>query len=137
MVQKHPTNKILGENLNQMKKEFKKLTRSKSRIYTKSIVNKTSLKYSNPKEFWCLLDKLKKKQFKGQNFHKNIHPQKWIDHFRNLLYKETQNQQTGVGTESVAPKGPPLNHPINEKELSQASKRLKPGKASGLDQITN
>ena len=137
MVQKHPTNKNLRENLNQMMREFKKLTRSKSRIYTKSIVDKMSLKYSNPKEFWCFLDKLKENKSKDKIFITNIHPQKWIDHVQNLLYKETQNQQTGVDTESVSPKGPPLNHPINENELTQASKRLKPGKASGLDQITN
>ena len=38
LVQKHPTNKNLSENLNQMKREFKKLTRSKSRIYTKKLL---------------------------------------------------------------------------------------------------
>ena len=100
-------------------------------------MDKMSLKYSNPKEFWCLSDKLKENKSKDKIFIENSHPQEWIDHFQNLLYKETQIQQTGVDTESVAPKGPPLNHPIYEKELSQASKRLKPGKASGLDQITN
>ena len=120
-----------------MKREFKKLTRSKSRIYTKSIVDKMSSKCSNPREFWCLLDKLKENKSNENIFIKNIHPQKWIDHFQNLLCKETQIQQTGVDTESVAPEGPPLNHPIDEKELSQASKRFKPDKASGLDQITN
>ena len=98
-----------------MKREFKKVTQSKSRIYTKSIVDKMSLKYSNRKEFWCLLNKLKENKSKDKIFIKNIHPQKWIDHFQNLLYKETQNQQTGIYTESVAPKGPPLNHPIDEK----------------------
>ena len=66
-----------------------------------------------------------------------MHPQKWIDYFQNLLCKETQIQQTVVDTESVAPKGPPLNHPTDEKKLSQVSKRLKLGKASGPDQITN
>ena len=93
MVQKHPTNKNLRENLNQMKREFKKLTRSKSRIYTRSIVDEMSLKYSNPKEVWCLLDKLRENKSKDKIFIKNIHPKKWIDHFQNLLYKETQNQQ--------------------------------------------
>ena len=96
-----------------------------------------NLKYSNPKEFWCLFDKLKENKSKNNIFIKNIHLRKWFDHFQNLVYKETQIQQTGVDTESVAPKGLPLNHPIDEKELSQASKRLKSGKATGLNQRTN
>ena len=81
-----------------------------------------SLKCSNPEEFWCPLDKLEENKSNDKIFIKNIHPLKWINNFQNLLYKESQIQQTGVDTESVALKGPALNHSIDEKELSQECK---------------
>ena len=64
----------------------------------------------------------------------------WESHFKDVLGQENlnkeQNQAHANGendrTETFVPK---LNNPITEHEIRQAIKILKPGKASGLDDI--
>ena len=58
-----------------------------------------NLNYLNPKEFWCLLYKLKENKLKNKIFIEKT----WIDHIQNFLCRETQIQHSRVNTESVSP----------------------------------
>ena len=116
---------IISEN-----KSFKKLVKQKKENYKRGIINDLSLKRKDHKVFWKLLDKLKNRT--RDKFMDHIPPQKWNEHFKQILRDEREPNYPPNSLENG-----PLDCPITADELEKASYVLKPNKASGLDSVSN
>ena len=130
---KHKLN-ILGENLKlapgdqttrvalfDQKRNFRKIALAKKRRYKKN--------EGNQKDFWKILKKISPKSKSDP-----IHPSsiEFVKHFERVFNtKSTQD----IPPESIE-KGP-LDYTISVKELEEASRKLKPGKACGIDNVCN
>ena len=89
---------------------------------------------SNAKLYWSLLDKLKTSG-KNDKFIILISAKKWEAHFKNLLFKEDANEiEIGISTETA---NSPLDSFITIKEIQKIAKKLKSGRATGIDLISN
>jgi hypothetical protein len=104
-----------------------------------------SLRETSPKEYWKLLELLKNGEGGKQAASNIIEPSTWHDYFKGLN-QPNDDQPTQVDGEELktlienlekGPHNPALNYPLTEKEIVQAIKNLKKGKAHGVDCITN
>ena len=71
------------------KKEFKDLINYKKSAHNQNLISEMKMSNSNPKQFWKLLNKLKKDQTDETNFKKilkNIGRDSWIKMFSKLLH---------------------------------------------------
>ena len=109
------------------------LTKQKSREYTKNIVQNMKENKSNAKLYWSLLDKLKTS---GKNDRFIRSAKRWEAHFKYLLFKEDTNGiEIGISTETAT--NSPLDSFIAIKEIQKIAKKLKSGRATGVDLISN
>ena len=81
----------------------------------------------NPKEFWKMLKKVSpnKSEFSG------ISPGIFVEHFQSIL---STSSKINTSDDGVAG---PLDYTITHEELKQAALILKPGKATGIDRVSN
>jgi exonuclease III len=98
-----------------------------------------NLRENSPKEYWKILELLKNGESdKPINI---IDPATWYNYFKDLNNRgDTYNEQDLKGKIEQLENQPPneeINKPISEKEISQAIKSLKNGKAKGVDCISN
>ena len=90
---------------------------------------------SNPKLYWSLSDKLKTSG-KNNRFIRSISPKKWEAHFKNLLVKEDANEtEIGISTDTATDSA--LDLFITIKEIQTIAQKLKSGRATGIDLISN
>ena len=134
----------LRQKLNSDKKTFKKLVKSKEIQFKNSIITKMNSNFSNPKEFWNLLGKLTgRNSNKDSIYIKSISPNKWTQYFKNLLHtdgeKEDHTDVTEVDSQNSINTASNLilSSSVNVKEVLCAIQKLKMGKATGLDKISN
>ena len=85
--------------------------------------------------YWSLLDKLKTSG-KNDKFIRSISAKKWEDYLKNLLFKEDANEiEMGMSTETAT--NSPLDSFITIKEIRKIAQKLKSGRATGIDLISN
>ena len=90
---------------------------------------------SNPELYWSQLDKLKTSG-KNDRFIRSISTKKWEAHFKNLLFKEDANEiEIGISTDTATDS--PLDSSITIKEIQKIAKKLKSGRATGINLISN
>ena len=90
--------------------------------------------HSDPKRFWSLLNKLKAKESKNQDYICSISPFQWVNYFKNLLFQDNSNLIKHAIPDNTELS---LNAAISVTEVTFALKQLKNKKASGLDQLSN
>ena len=84
---------------------------------------------SNPKAFWKMLQKLSpKKKFDSAQISSNI----FSEYFKKLLNTSKPGDLPPDDEDAG-----PLDHCINLEEVKKAASILKPGKAMGIDNISN
>ena len=90
--------------------------------------------HSDPKKFWSLLNELKAKESKNQNYICSISPFQYVNYFKNLLFHYIYNLIKHAIPDNTKLS---LNTAISVTEVTFALKQLKNKKASGLDQLSN
>ena len=131
LLQKDPNNPKIRQDIFLNKKALKNLVQKKKRQYKHSMLNEMSNSWGkkDQKEFWRKLEKLNpsKKQFEI-----NIPQQKLINHF-----KSTLNSKRTVCIPPDSKDPGELDYNFTTEELEKASAILKPGKATGIDNLSN
>ena len=132
-LKREPSDVKCRESLFTTKKLFKSMTKKKKMLYKQSIVDKMHLtKPNDVKQFWKLLNKLDLESVTSRKSHAEISPREWMNHYTTLL----QNTNSGKIPENRAETGP-LDYEVTIEELKEAKGILKPGKATGVDVISN
>jgi hypothetical protein len=128
-LKKEPCNKEIRNTLLVQKRFLKKLVANKKRKYKQNIVEKMSKSNKSQKEFWKLLDRLSSKTTNDSAY---VSHNSLSNHFKTLLNSSDQNE---IPPKSNDPGQ--LDYPITIDELKKASEILKPGKAVGVDNLSN
>ena len=138
---KDPFNRNSREKLFQTKKEYKRLIRAKKRKYKSDILEKLNDLHDNdPSQYWQLLKQLKESQQPVSVPADKIGPDEWARHFSTLLDKQAVSSPSftdELETQEQVPIFNELNFLIQEEEVKNAIKKLRYGKAIGLDSIAN
>jgi hypothetical protein len=115
----------------EQKRKLKKIVFAKKRRYKKNIMNELATKKheGNQKDFWKILKKISSKKKSDP-----IHPSsfQFVEHF-----KETFNSKRSQEIPPESKEKGPLDYTISVNELEGASRKLKPRKACGIDNICN
>ena len=130
-LRKIPSDKSTRQTIFNLKRVLKKMTKRKKRSYKASILKLMTDKKNEKKqkEFWKLLDKFSSRSTPDSL---NVPAYHFLDHFKGLLVSKTTGDIPPMSEEIG-----PLDYAIDMKELENASKILKPGKAAGIDNIDN
>ena len=111
----------MRDDLNKLKRTFKKLTREKKRKYRESVVKSMHLSKGEGKKFWKSLDKL--------DFSKNMNDcvdkisiDSWREHFKAIYCDEQEPLYLPYCNDEG-----PLDYEITMEELTEASYVLKNG----------
>ena len=131
LIKRRPNCTKTREDLFRKKKGFKNLVNKKKREYKQNVINDMGLSKNNSKKFWKLLEKLNPTKH-DKDFTNKIPELSWINHFKKTLI----GTRTPQYPNNCMDEGP-LDHDITFEELKEASYILKPGKASGIDGISN
>ena len=131
LLKHKPHDNSIREELFTLKKQLKNTTKRKKRCYKENILDQLNCSKKNSKIFWKLLDKLEPKQ-NDDLFKKGISGQRWVNHFKSIFTSDTAQPLPDNPRENG-----PLDYPISEDEFNNASYILKPGKAVGIDGISN
>ena len=128
-LKRDPGNGIIRNSLLQHKRLFRQLVRQKKFKYKQNILNEIASKRTNNKDFWKLLDRLspKKSSISGDLNHDVL-----TSHFKSLLNTNVCTQMPRDSNEMGQ-----LDYIITLEELKKASAILKPGKALGIDNVSN
>ena len=84
-------NSSLRNKLSIQKKSFRKLIKCKKNLYTKKIAEEMNKNHTDPQKFWSLLNKLKAKESKNQDYICSISPFQWVNYLKNLLFPDNSN----------------------------------------------
>ena len=91
---------------------------------------------NEPKNFLKLLDTLKNGSSQNIDYVSCIEPQRWINMFKSLLYN-SEVEEIDERLDYQGHVDDIMTCEITLDELQKATKKLKTGKTSGLDQILN
>ena len=127
-----PNCEITRSKLSQAKKALKKLVKCNKYRFKTTLLQEMNWKRKDAKTFWKLLDKLDKKQ-RPDLLELGISTNKWVDHFKNVLYNPSESKKLPKNTKE---KGP-LDFAISDEEIKLGSYILRLGKAPGQDIISN
>jgi hypothetical protein len=112
------------------RREYKNLLKKKKKQYNDTLLNMLLDSVKNQRDFWDAVHKI---SFKRKNVRNNIHVDDWYKHFRALLEKDVNTDDTTENTN--VDDNHTLNRPISEAEVLLALRKLKPRKAAGPDGI--
>ena len=128
-LKKKPHDVCIRTELFNQKRIFKKLVKRKKYQYKcRTLLKMTNMKNEkNQKEFWKILKKMSPNKSESSG----ITPIAFVKHFQSLLSTSTK-----IDISRDSDNGP-LDYTITQEELKQASHILKPGKATGIDSISN
>ena len=128
-----PNDPKIRESLFSTKRTFKNLIKKKKLLYKQSIIQEMQLtKASDIKKYWRLLKKLDLNHCSTKNLGEDISPNEWVNHYTQLLQVTDMNKIPANAAESG-----PLDYQITLDELMKAKSILKPGKATGIDTLSN
>ena len=86
LLNKYPKDPYVRSALFNFRKHFRKLRKNKYREYKQNLLNKLdNLQENNPKEYWNLLDKLKKINDNSNASSNNVPLNEWHAYFKTLL----------------------------------------------------
>ena len=130
-LQSKPNDKSIRVELNLQKRNFRKLIATKKRHYKHKILNQMTSRKNEKKQkdFWKLLKKISANKTRGSI---NIPPYTFAEHFKSILTANNPGELPPDDKE-----GGPLDYNISLEELKKATGILKPGKALGMDNISN
>ena len=112
------------------KRNLKKLVQRKKRLYKQSIINKMNNEQTNSqKKYWKLFNKLNNKKAQTSC---NIPHEILTDYFKSTF---TSKRDLNIPLDSN--EEGELDHPFSIAELDTASNILKPGKSTGIDNLSN
>ena len=119
-------------------KEYKKLIKSCKKSHERSFSDSLrNVKSANPREYWNLLNKDKSK-VKPSN---KISLDSFMEHFKNLSQIDRVDEENNDSTFDPLSVNHSVNEDINREftfdEVLSVTKKLKNGKASGIDNILN
>ena len=126
----NPCDQNVRTKLYKQKRSFKNLIKSKKRQFKHNVLKQmTDKKNKDQKFFWKMLKKISP----NKNFTTGgIDPNTFVDYFRNIL---TSKNPIDIPEDSN--EIGPLDYNISLEELKKVSSILKPGKALGVDNISN
>ena len=129
---KSPFDQNLKQKALKAYKSYKKACKAAEAKFRETVVEKLlSLSVTDPKEFWRTLKDMREWGRKSPDPSDNIQPETWKEYYGKLLNKGT----TKLLKAPVGGSSPELDRPLLLKELLQAIKRAKWGKAAGPDNI--
>jgi hypothetical protein len=136
-LHKHPFDKQIREDFFRHKKIYKKLLKRQKISFKQDCIKKLeNLVASNPKEYWKLLNNLKKDEHNNKE-QEYIPLQSWVEHFQKLHNNGVDDPALNLllEAEEARPYFSELDFRISEKEVRDVIKNLKPNKAAGHDKI--
>ena len=127
---KTPKDNLLRRQVFEAKKNFKKIILTKKRKYRKKLVDDLqNSERKNSKDFWKKLRKLSPKNISDP---RQPSITEFREYFQNLSHSDRPQDVPPLNQENG-----PLDFIISLEELTDAAKRLKYGKAHGVDIICN
>jgi len=145
LLNKKPNDSYVRGSWNTVKKEYRRLLRSKKIRYEQEIIDDLVANSNNPKEFWKKVKQMNKKSLNNSNC---IPLDKWIEHFsllnRNDPSKIHENNPFTVEVMNALKNKysgnsncPILDKNFTIREILGGIKLLKSGKASAYDIVDN
>ena len=128
-IQKSPNNLTHRESMLTLKKRFKHIVKKKKTEFKDDIINKMTNNRQNSRKFWNLMKKLDFK-LNEDTFKKSIPSHRWTKHFTSVLSTRKDSYIPKSPIETGCP-----DYDISLAELETSSYILRPGKASGIDEI--
>ena len=129
-LKQNPCDQNIRTELNKQKRNFKKLVKSKKRQYKHNTLKQmTNKKNKDQKYFWNMLKRISPSRNIATG---GIPPETFADYFKTIL---TSKNPLDIPEDSKDIG--PLDYNISLEELKKASTILKPGKALGIDNISN
>ena len=137
---KHPFNTEIRTNLFAARKKFKRICREKERKFRALLTAKLlSIENEKPVEFWNLVKRMKKWGKIESDPIDNIHPNTWLQHFKNLLNNGVPapcNMINELETLENVPFFSELDFRITTNEIEKALRRLNKKASPGADKVS-
>jgi hypothetical protein len=144
LVQRYPHEPYIYGQFATFKKRYKTITRRQRLKFKEDISAQIqNLEDKNPKAFWELVNKLRDRKKNGNN----LHPDTWLEYFKDLHKKKVNMKYDMDFQEKVENKlknlsnlkiyNEELDKDITAKDIEENIQHLKNGKSSGPDSITN
>ena len=137
---KNPFQRNARDTVFTLKKQYKRTMRKKKQDYKNTLINKLEqMAENNPQEYWKIVEKLRETE--TESIPDSIEETEWLSHYKKLFRscsdpmedRETQEQINKLLSE---PHFNELNFRITEKEVKDALRKLKLGKAVGIDNLS-
>ena len=120
------------------RKRFKKLIIKKKVENQANTLQKIISIKNNPKEYWRLLDSLRKNDRETNDYVRAIDSDRWVKMFKSLLQSgRAFDEDSSIPIVSNENIHPTMSNNISLTELKNSTKKLKHNKSAGLDQILN
>ena len=147
-LNRHPFRKdIQTKYFSALKSYNRTVKRVKNEYKNKLVSNLNSAMENNPKEVWKILSDLKNAEAQPQSGRHMLSATKWINHLQNIIGQEVnvsdsrrehiKRELSKMKQMPMSVKNKHLDNPITEREVIQATQKLKSKKAPGKDGITN
>ena len=112
---------------------YKKVCRKAERSFRTSLAAELrEIENGDPKSFWNLLSKMRKWGKINPDSADNIEPDRWVNHFTKLLNTAISSPRKAIDFRTFEPI---LDSILSLKEIKEALRDLKAGKAHGPDGI--
>lgn len=143
-INRYPNKPYLKEKYFVKRKIYNRLLKRRKKLFKDNLVHTLNEAIDkDPSSVWHVLKELKGTEEVQNNTRQTIGMNKWMTHLEQLLSSEPQtsderkrfveNELKGVSKDEVAN----LDFPVDNKEITLASKHLKSKKSPGKDGITN
>lgn len=137
---KDPFNRLTRDTVFSLKKLYKRTIRKQKRDYKNSLVCKLeNMMEKNPQEYWKIVEKLKGAE--ADKCPDIIDETEWLDHYSRLFSADSnklddRDTQEQIQKILMEPHFNELNFRITEKEVTDSLRKIKMGKAVGIDNIS-
>ena len=142
LLRQNPYNRSLQHSFQIKKKEYKQAANQAKKKYEQNMISKLiNLEKNNPNQFWKSYKELKNLDIESRA--NPISHGEWVSHFRSLFNNNVNIEQTNLdhieqslilNTSVIFNE---LNFKISKNEVKQCVYKLKNGKSSGIEGITN
>jgi hypothetical protein len=144
LLSRDPKNYHLRKTFYYNKRVFKKMVKKKLETRKNALVQELNSHDTDPKYFWKILENLNECTH-GSKIEKDVIPPNiWMDHFQSLMVskdeKLTEDQEKVVNYVNDPDNWKSFNelsYRISDKEIIEATRLLKRGKACGVDLVSN